>query len=162
MTLKLLASAAIVASTFLLLRTVCYFPYECNHSVKISTPLALAAVNSADPFTAVTLARRSEAIAEQCIDRTPLMIDSYMIAAVDSRVLGNPRRAWDLYQRALQYDHRPELYLQLGLTGLELNRGAEAEHALELAIEFSPSMIEEVADPALRQRLAEVARKSSE
>jgi tetratricopeptide (TPR) repeat protein len=119
-------------------------------------PEALAAFNSPDHFYAARLARKSLDRAEACIPQAPFMIDLYMIAAVDRRVLGQFDEAVKLYERALDYDRRPELYLQLGLTELELNRRAEARKALEKAVLFAPSMLNEISDPEMHSSLSRI------
>ena len=150
----------IVALTFLALRSICYRPYRCNQVVKATMPGALAAFSSADQYYAVQLARKSADRVEPCIAQAPFMIDLYMIAAVDRRVLGQYGKAVKLYEHALEYDRRPELYLQLGLSELQLNRRSEARKALERAILFAPSMLDEIDDAEMHLSLSRIAAET--
>ena|ERR1700730_16429133 len=157
--LRVLASVAVLAAALLLLDVLCYRPYQCNKASRTAMKEALAAFDSVDRLHAADLARKSLARVEPCLSRVPYMIELYVIAAVDYRALGQPGVAVKLYRRALEYDRRPELYLQLGLTELELNHRAEARRVLELAILFDVSMLDEVVDPELHQILAKIAKQ---
>ena len=152
--LRILGSFVILWVTFLLLRSLTYQPYRCNQIVKAAKPVTLAAFNSANHFYAVQLARSGAARVEPCIAQAPFMIDLYMIAAADRRVLGQPENAVRLYERALEFDRRPELYLQLGLTELELNRRPEAQKALERMVLFDPSMLDLIGDAEIHGNLS--------
>ena len=123
-------------------------------------PAALAAFNSTNQYYAVQLARKNAERVEPCIPQAPFMIDLYMIAALDRRVLGQYDQAARLYQRALEYDRRPELYLQLGLTDLQMNRRPEARKALERAILFAPSMLDEIDDAEIHLSLSRIAAEA--
>src|SRR5712691_7179719 len=120
----------------------------------MAMPETLAAFSSSDPFNAARLAKRNLQQVEACIPHAPWMIDLYMTAAADYRVVGRADEAVKFYTGALKWDRRPELFLQLGLTELELGHRAGALRALQAAILFDPSMLEEVGDPALREKLS--------
>lgn len=83
-----------------------------------------------------TRARHDAAEAIRCLQWVPHEIDFYMIAAANYRVTGRLDASAHLYQSALKYDHRPEIYINLGEVLLEIGQREEGLIALTKAASF--------------------------
>ena len=142
--LRTAASFLIAALTAFFMHAYVYQPYRCNRIAKVTKAMALAALDTSDPLRAARLARTAGAQAVECLEHEPAMIDLYMVAALSRRILSEREEAIAFYSQALQYDRRPEIYLQIGLTNLEMGRQAEAREPLRRAIAFDKTMADEV------------------
>ena len=80
-----------------------------------------------------------------------------MIIAANQGLLGENQLSAESYQRALQYDRRPELYLNLGLVMLDMHQREEARQVLTKAVAFAPEMAEEISDPQLKAEVQKAA-----
>src|SRR5512132_1561082 len=106
------------------------------------------------------LARTSIDEIKPCLESDPTNVALYMIEAANFRILNRPEDAIAVYSRALQYDRRPELFLNLGLVQLETGRREEAIRNLELAVRFNPHVDSEIraVDTFLADELARRTR----
>jgi tetratricopeptide (TPR) repeat protein len=82
---------------------------------------------------------------EGCPENVPLIA----IAAANAQLRGANERASALYREAMKYDHRPELYLQLGLVEGRMGNRSEALKYLVAAARFDPSVVRAIDDPQL-------------
>lgn len=153
MTVKALATAVAVTVALFLAWTFCYWPYRCNRLMKPAQARALGALDSRNRVRAALIARDNAVRVDACIHHVPSMLNLYMIAALNRRVVGQYEEAIALYERALTYDRRPEIYFQLGIVQLEAGRREDARRSLDRAVQFDPTILEEIPDDEMRSSL---------
>ena len=151
---KTFALAGIVGGAFFLAHAFCWAPATCNRLDRRLKTLSLTAVD-ATAYRAPLLARQILDGVGECHDRYAPNIDIAMIKALSERLVGRPADAVLTYQQALRYSHRPELYLNLGLTLAEDHRREEALKALMIAVEAAPSFSQEILDGELKSTVEE-------
>ncbi len=151
--MKAILTLVVVVLTGMLLVSFCYEPYRCNQKIKAADRSTTRVLDITDRFYVARVARENIRSMEPCLTHNPSGIAAWMIAAANRRLIGQHDEAARLYEEALRYDRRPELYLQLGLTYLELHRTNEAVAALERAVRFDPETLDEVIDPDVRSRI---------
>ena len=76
-----------------------------------------------------------------------------MLEAENLRVLGRHIEAVAAYRRALRFERRPEIYLQLGLTQVEAGQEKEAFIHLLKAVSFDSRLLSAVPFLEIRSRL---------
>ena len=69
-------------------------------------------------------------------------VDWIMLAAANSRIVGERQRAVDEYTRALALYQRPEVYYNRGMTLLEMRQLERAVPDLAVAVAFNPVLTE--------------------
>lgn len=138
--LALLVAATAIAA----LRTFCLAPYRCSVEEKrIQARTQRAVASAMRPWLAMQLAGQNLAALEPCLnDRAT--VNQLMIAAVNYRILGQPGIAISLYERAMQFERRPELYLNLGLAQIEAGRARDGVENVVTACIRNPLLIEDV------------------
>lgn len=151
--LKRVGATLVLAATALVLFRLSFTPYRCNIKKKAIQQRTVMALGSPDLARASIQARRHLAEMASCLEQTPQDVDLYMIAAANYRLLNRQEEAIKMYENALKYDRRPEIYLQLGLTQLTAGKRAEAFHSLVTASEFDVYNIDRIPDPALRDQV---------
>ncbi|PYQ47812.1 MAG: hypothetical protein DMF59_17855 [Acidobacteria bacterium] len=114
-------------------------PYECNLNVK----RGMKRITSFESLPqgsleAVRLARLTADELEPCVLRTGSNIGADMVLAASYRVVGQPRRALEVYELALEYDRRPELYFNLGQVQAELGDQLSAVRNFTTACLYDP------------------------
>ncbi|HJW94852.1 MAG TPA: hypothetical protein VJ901_14640 [Thermoanaerobaculia bacterium] len=77
----------------------------------------------------------------------------YLLYGANCELLDRWHDALVVYTRALQIDHRPELYEARGLVLQHLGRTSEAEADLVTAARFNPGVLNDL-DDGLRDRIA--------
>jgi len=152
--IKAALSAAILAAAAALIWTQAIEPVSCSRLELTLIAATQRAVEAGDsPLARDTLERTARAI-RHC----PSNLNLRMIAAANLRQLGRPNDAIRLYEDALRYGRRPEIYLNIGQARLEAGMSGRAVDDFVRAVEFAPSMIEEVppgpARDAVYQRMA--------
>jgi tetratricopeptide (TPR) repeat protein len=154
-----LGIAAIVGSSFGLYRW-CYLPYRCNIFERATQTSMLAIQDLDAPLRRAAIARRNLERALDWLDLCPEDLDLYMIAGGSFRQLGRSSDAVPMYERALQMDRRPEIYLNLGQSQAESGQTKQAVINLSRAVMFDPSLIAEVPAP-LQGQVQALARVGS-
>ncbi len=154
--LRRAAAAVVVIFAAAALYHVAWLPYQCN---RLRKPLraemeAVFGVSSRiDSHRAKVIARHDSAAAMACASRCPTNPDFLMIAAAGQRIIGRPEVAAELYERALRLDRRPEIYLGLGTSLLEIGRREAATEAFMTGGMFAPYTIDMIVDPSIRQQV---------
>lgn len=143
--LKALASLAIVAIAAALIWYVAIEPVDCS---RLELPL-VDATNRAMERNNAPLARDTLERAARALRRCPSNIQLRMIAAANLRQLGRPADAIAMYEQALRFDRRPEIYMNMGQSQMESGNRPRAVDDFVRAVVFAPGMIEEVS-PDLR------------
>lgn len=152
--MKVLLTMIVVAGAAALLIFLCYEPCQCNRQIKNTEEATKAALSVSDQFRVALIARANLESIQSCLARNPSSVAARMIAAANYRLIGQPEQAAREYTKALEYDRRPELYLELGLTYLDLHRPDEAMAPLERAARFDSETLNEIPDPEIRRRIA--------
>lgn len=139
---------------------VAWQPWQCNVMKKaIDARTSLVYEIADNRFRTSATAHENLAALEPCLAATPADVGTYMLVAANDRLLGRFDEAAAMYRRALQYDRRPELYYNLGLTELELRQRGPAVADLIIAVRFSrqymadlpPDVQSEITDALRRQ-----------
>ncbi|HEV7922502.1 MAG TPA: tetratricopeptide repeat protein [Thermoanaerobaculia bacterium] len=146
--LKVLASLAVIAVAALLIWFVSIEPVDCS---RLELPL-VEATNRAMERNDAPLARDTLERASRALRRCPSNIQLRMIAAANLRQLGRPADAIAMYEQALRFDRRPEIYINIGQSRVESGMRARAVDDFVRAVVFAPGMIEEVS-PDLRDEV---------
>jgi hypothetical protein len=146
--LKVPASAAILALAAVLLWFLAFEPVACS---RLELTL-VEATNRAMERNDAPLARDTLERAARALRRCPSNIQLRMIAAANLRQLGRPADAIRMYEEALRYDRRPEIYLNIGQSRVESGMRGRAVDDFVRAVVFAPGMIEEVS-PDLRDEV---------
>lgn len=147
-----IATAALLIAAYSVDRSV-IAPWRCSLE-KARIKSRTEQIEQSTDSLARLLARQNIDRLRLCIDLAPDDIESLMLLAANLMFLGRNADAADAYRAALRYDHRPELYLSLGLLELEINEDRLALRDLTAACTFNPNLIDEIADPAVRQAVA--------
>ena len=111
-------------------------PLQCNRMLRQMTARTERSFRTEGSPRAAAHAHADLSSAIHCAKYVPTNIDTYMIAAANLRVLGRAEEAVSMYQRALRYDRRPELYINLGQTLIQAGHREEGLAMLVLAARF--------------------------
>lgn len=99
------------------------------------------------------------ASAQECVRVRPHNVNLYMIAALNSRVLGQHNVAIEWYRAALDVDQRPEIYAGLGNAQSQTGDRESAVENLLRANLFWPDTLNSIEDPLVYE---EVERRYAE
>lgn len=154
--LKALVSAAVIALGAWLVWYVALEPVQCS---RMELRL-IDATNQAMEHNDAPLARLTWEQASRLSKRCPSNIQLRMIAAANLRQLGRPADAIRVYDEALRYDRRPEIYVNIGQSRVEGGMRKRAIDDFVRAVVFAPGMIEDVT-PDLRDEVYARARAAS-
>jgi len=138
------AGVAAIAAFFLIVRFA-WAPANCNEQ----KPAIVAATRDAadvivDRIRSVEVARANLARIDACVAADPTDVDFYMLAAANNHVLQRDDDAVALYREALSWSRRPEIYYELGMLELRMNRRAEAMADLLQAARFNRSYVDDL------------------
>ena len=135
--LKIAATLAGLAAAGAALYCLCYLPLRCNRiesNLEIATNSNWeAAARAVSDIRPVINARLALAEVAPCLGPCTRNANLYMIEAANYRILGRFDDAINAYRNALQYDRRPEIYFNLGLTQAEAGRSKDAVESLVMA-----------------------------
>ena len=121
--------------------------WKCNlvqREVESST-LRLAVALPDNPGVS-RIARRNLELLGECRIFCTTSADWYMASAANERLLGRNADAVAKYERALAYDRRPEIYLNMGLAQLAAGQQVEGVRTLVLACIYNPEYLDEISD----------------
>jgi tetratricopeptide (TPR) repeat protein len=145
-------AAALIATTALGgLYMFCWQPYLCNRVKRELIAPTQAAYESRGAPRAKMLARDNLQRIEKCRSFDFNDISVQMITAANLRVLGRNREAVDIYLQLLRIQKRPEIYMNLGQTEVDLGHQRLAVEAFFQAAIFNPWLIRDVEDGLSRQ-----------
>ena len=143
---RILTLAAVWLATIYAL-VILEHTWKCNlvqREVESST-LRIAAALPDNPGVS-RIARRNLELLGECRVFCTTSVDWYMASAANERLLGRNADAVLKYERALAYDRRPEIYLNLGLAQLAAGQQAEGVRTLVLACIYNPEYLDEISD----------------
>jgi tetratricopeptide (TPR) repeat protein len=147
--------AATAAAAFAFYR-YSWMPEHADHvlnEVQMRTQTALDISGDRGIFAARDNIARLQTITNAC----QVSVAYHLIYAANERILGRNDDAIDHYTAALAADHRPEIYLDRGVTYLEEGKLDPATADIALAARFNPGYIDSV-DPGMRDRVAAVIK----
>jgi len=150
--LKIVAAIVIGAMAIAAIGRVSYQPWRCSVMRRRLEPATLRLWERHDSSVR-SQARENAAMARACVGVTPYDSAQYMLAAANDRLAGDIGAAAAMYQTALRYDRRPEIYFDLGLMQLDLARTADAEESFVQAGSFDPFTILEIPPDDVRNRV---------
>lgn len=128
-------------------------PLQCNRLLQALSDSSYAA-NRARTFRDIDEARRNLELLQPCFAVGCRNVPLFFLAAVNHRTTGRNEVALALYQEALRYDQRPEIYANIGDTYYALGN-REAAHANYLtAASFHPQWLRVIDDGEMRTRVA--------
>jgi tetratricopeptide (TPR) repeat protein len=153
-----IAIALVVAAGLILLRCFCWDPLICSHVERNTRLSSLHAIDTT-PYRSALIARANLAALRHCQQRLKPDPGIAMIVALNERLVGRSEDAVATYRRAIQYDRRPELYLNLGVALLESNQRQAAIEPLTRAAVFSPSITADIPDGAMRALIEATVRE---
>ena len=139
--LRTIALVAIAALSLFALQRWCVEPFACNR-VKGRVEPEIVAIAALPDNIELTI--RARAMGEQirrCLDHAPHDVDLHMEAAAVDQILHRPNDAITEYAEALQYDRRPELYLNLGLMQYQMGDKQGATQTLAHSLAFATYFI---------------------
>lgn len=150
--LRILARLVAIAAGVIAVQHFCVRPWIANRILQRVEIRTRAAVAAADPQRATILARISlnELAGISFIGQYD--VSYHLLFAANARLLNRTAEALTHYEAALRVDHRPEIYLQRGLTLLELGRTAEAIPNFITASRFDPAIVDDL-DPPIRDQV---------
>lgn len=117
-------------------------PLRCNRRetavVSRTKRIAFAPRTIASP-----IARENIEWMEKCVCFAPAETNLQMLAAANYRTLGRTDDAIAAYYKALRWDERPEIYVELGLTELEGGYEASGRAHLYRGALFNPDLLKD-------------------
>ena len=105
-------------------------PFACNRAAHRTRTRTERTLQLTDPTIAAERARVDVDDMSRCLRCTPASIEISMNEAANLRILGRNREAVDVYRNALRFDRRPELYMNLGETLIQLGERPEGMRML--------------------------------
>ena len=157
--LRVALAAAVIAAAFHAIRERCYFPFQCNRVKKRAEAATSWAMDHSGSIQAALMARRVNAELIPCIEHCPAAVNTYMIAAANYAVLHRIPEAIVMYERALRYDRRPEIYFELGMAYLEVGQRDRAISALLVWRLFYARDTGVIFDPSVRAEVDALTRR---
>jgi len=131
-----------------------WMPAHANHVLKsVQTRTQNALETPGD--RAIFAARDNIAYLQTITNACRLSVDYHLLYAVNDRILGRNDDAIEHYTAALAADHRPEIYLDRGITYLEEGKLDPATADIALAARFNPQYLENI-DAGMQARVAAV------
>lgn len=157
-TLKFAVVVFIIGAAIVSVRQYCLLPYLCNVTSKRVMTLTERLSGKPD-FVVRVGARDNLKLLEPCQKCFATNIAYLMVKAANEGALQDYVAAETTYRQALTVDRRPELYLNLGLTQLNLGQTAEGTQSLLTACRFSFSVITEIPEPEKSEMYVVIRRE---
>jgi tetratricopeptide (TPR) repeat protein len=135
------ALVIIAAAALFALQRWCVEPFACNRVKGRVEPEIVAIAALPDNIELTIRARAMGDQIRKCLEHAPHDVDLHMEAAAVDQILHRPGDAITQYTEALQYDRRPELYLNLGLMQYEMGDKQGATQTLGRSLAFATYFI---------------------
>lgn len=125
--LILVAVVAAVAA-YGIWRTV-WLPYECNIEQNVIRTTITEANRRGEAFESAMTMRQHIATVTHCLELDPTNVELWMEKAALARLVDDDETAVSAYRSALQFDHRPEIYWNIGVVEFNEKHRPEAIEA---------------------------------
>jgi hypothetical protein len=150
------ALAIVVVAAFALHRIV-IVRWHCNNIEGAVNRATDAPLVRSDDYRVRQAAERNVALATECLDRCKTDVNLAVLTAANFMMLGRDDAAVPLYERALKYDQRPEIYFALAAAQSNLGmREAALQNAVAGADFAGLDGLAEIPDGTLRWRAHEI------
>lgn len=140
------AAALVVLVAAVAVQRWCVRPWQCASAVrrvKARSELLATAGN----FRTRTIARDNLDLLRNFEDCCGDNVEYLVVKGGNQFALSDFAGALATYRHALTFDRRPELYLNIGLTQLNLMQTAEATETLMTGSRFNFAIVDDVPDP---------------
>lgn len=121
-------------------RLLIWVPYQCD-LLEARLLARTQRTLQREQYLAARIARQTVDEVQPCLCATRESVNMYMIDAANERLLNRWGAAEHMYRQALEYDHRPEIYLNLGVVQFQQGHQREALQNLYLAGRFQRSLL---------------------
>jgi tetratricopeptide (TPR) repeat protein len=156
--LRIVVVIFVLVAAIVSVRQYCVLPYLCNLTTKRVMTLTERLRGKPDYVVLVGVRDNLDSL-RSCEDCFATNIGYLMVKAANEGALQDYAAAEATYRKALSYDRRPELYLNLGLTQLNLGRTAEGTQSLLTACRFSFAMIVDIPEPEKGEMYTVISRE---
>ena len=154
--LRIASSVFIAALAIFGLHRYTYLPFRCDLEIPRLQRRTLAAME-ADPRVAAPVMRANIERLQHLQKHCPTVVDLYLVLGANLRFVNRIEDAVKVYETALRYDRRPEIYLNLGVALYDMGDTAAAMDNFVRARMFN-QFIETEVPAAVR---AEVRRRAT-
>ena len=137
---RLIAVAAIIVATIVLLERVVVVPFQANETRREVTATTAAALSLGTDAEADAMARANLTTLARLASDLPRDAQVQILIAANYRVLRRFPEAIEAYDEALAWEPTAYVYLNRGVTELAAGRRAPARASFDRAILFDPSM----------------------
>jgi len=151
--LRIILAVAICSGSLFLLGRLCYEPHVCNVTLARVRRQTERAVEAASDDRGALIARANLDRLRNCRPAGSQVVESKMLKGANYRALQRTAEAINSYEEALEWDRRPEIYLNLGVTYLDKGARAKAIDSLSASGYFNPYIINEVQDVIVREKV---------
>jgi tetratricopeptide (TPR) repeat protein len=150
--LRFLGVGVIAALAAWAIYALAWRPLQCNALVQALSDSSYAGYETRN-FTDLDAARRNLDTIQPCMTAGCRSVGILFLAAVNYRTIGRNEVALGLYQQALRYDRRPEIYTNIGDTYFTLGDREKAYDNYLTAALFHPEWLRFIDDGAMRVRV---------
>lgn len=152
-----LGAVAVAAVAAVALHRLVVIPYRCNVIEGQVSRATERVWSERESYRAREVAQRNVALIEECASRCRTDVNLAMLLGSNLWILGRHDAALQQYREALRYEHRPELYMALGLAQSKAGMPEEALANFVRAGEFAGlHILRDIPDAALRWRAHEL------
>jgi tetratricopeptide (TPR) repeat protein len=150
---KLALTLAIIAGAVVAIRYVSWTPIRCN-DVALNVSRQMERMSRYSDRTDIVVATRENlARLEPCRRQVPWNINLHLLVAANYAARDMHDDAIRVYEEALHYDRRPEIYFNLGLEMLKAGRAEEAVEQLTTACRIRTEFVKEIPDQDTQGRV---------
>jgi hypothetical protein len=158
-----LAAAAVTVAALFALHRLVWLPHECN-LVRGQVDASISRVwDQRHTAVAFDTGARNEPLIARAVEHCPHDVALLMLAGSNQLLMNRHDTALSMFERALQYDRRPELHLSAGIAQLGLGRRDEALRNFVTAASFGgSSLLVDVPDAEVRFEAYRIVGKRRE
>jgi hypothetical protein len=155
--MRKLGALAIVALAAFALHRIVIVRWHCNNVEGTVNRATDGPLGPSDEYRVRRAAERNIEVAKECLDRSKTDVNLAVLTAANFLMLGRSDAAVPLYERALQYDRRPEIYFALAVAQTHLGMREAALQNAVIAADFAGvEGLADIPDGAIRWRAHEI------
>lgn len=149
--MRRIAVALVSVLAFAAIYFWCIVPWRCNQVTKVMESAMRDALAGSDESREVL--RSGLAEAEAFRSRIPDNANLNIVVASTYTMLGRYDEALAVYESALRFDRRPEMYFNRAGIRLRLNDAEGAMSDYIRAVRFNPTLLRRIHDETVRERI---------